>query len=477
MTSTKAQTEKEKGNAAFKAGDFPTAIGHYSAAIIADGEDYTFPLNRAAAYLKLGKNEDAERDCTTVLELSALNAKALFRRGQARFALEKLEEASTDLYQALKREPTNAAVKDELKKVTELLEKKRAKVCASGFYAQNKTEGINQASRPTNALDSSKPTPKRRRVPIKIIDGAEAGSVGNSTSTEVPKATGSSSVPKESSGEPSVSKRTPTMTATASQDILKPVSTRTLKPEASSAALTPHTSSLSSPPPLPEPAAVHVMPSAPRSEAPRTYKDAKQARENGKTSRIGGGIFRASGESTVFPTKDYPVPSASVARGDPVQQRQTASTVLKPVTPIIPEQPPKTLFDFTRAWNANPTTPARWGLVLVRPCISPYDLGFRLIYESQSIPPTNFPTFFKISLDPAQLTSILAVFQEVLDASRGEKEKEMVREYMDAFGKVERFGTVALFLNRTEKAVAKGVWEALGVAKTDLARVWTPAWI
>ncbi|KIJ60272.1 hypothetical protein HYDPIDRAFT_99130, partial [Hydnomerulius pinastri MD-312] len=82
-----------KGNAAFKAADYPSAIGHYTAAIFADGSDPTFFLNRAAAYLKLGKNEDAERDCTKVLALSAKNVKALFRRGQARRALEKLDDA------------------------------------------------------------------------------------------------------------------------------------------------------------------------------------------------------------------------------------------------------------------------------------------------------------------------------------------------------------------------------------------------
>lgn len=44
-----------QGNAAFKANDFPTAIGHYTAAILADPSNATYPLNRAAAYLKLGK--------------------------------------------------------------------------------------------------------------------------------------------------------------------------------------------------------------------------------------------------------------------------------------------------------------------------------------------------------------------------------------------------------------------------------------
>ncbi|KZT19993.1 TPR-like protein, partial [Neolentinus lepideus HHB14362 ss-1] len=84
-----------QGNAAFKSGDYPTAIGHYTSAIFADSKDPTFPLNRAATYLKLGKyvHADAERDCTTVLNLSPKNAKAYFRRGQARVGLEKFAEA------------------------------------------------------------------------------------------------------------------------------------------------------------------------------------------------------------------------------------------------------------------------------------------------------------------------------------------------------------------------------------------------
>ena len=87
---------------------------------MADPKDATFPLNRAAAYLKLnkcvplflsfilnpaagyeplwmfkakfpdigsGRFQDAERDCTKVLSLDTKNVKALFRRGQARARL------------------------------------------------------------------------------------------------------------------------------------------------------------------------------------------------------------------------------------------------------------------------------------------------------------------------------------------------------------------------------------------------------
>ncbi|EIW81235.1 TPR-like protein, partial [Coniophora puteana RWD-64-598 SS2] len=82
-----------QGNQAFKSGDYPAAIGHYTTAILADANDPTFPLNRAAAYLKLGKFKDAERDCNTVIKSSPKNPKAYYRRGQARRGLERLDDA------------------------------------------------------------------------------------------------------------------------------------------------------------------------------------------------------------------------------------------------------------------------------------------------------------------------------------------------------------------------------------------------
>ncbi len=44
-----------QGNEAFKSGDYATAIGEYTKAIMASPKDATFALNRAAAYLKLEK--------------------------------------------------------------------------------------------------------------------------------------------------------------------------------------------------------------------------------------------------------------------------------------------------------------------------------------------------------------------------------------------------------------------------------------
>ena len=47
----KALAEKEKGNAAYKAKDFPTAITHYEKAWELDATNITFLTNKAGMYL------------------------------------------------------------------------------------------------------------------------------------------------------------------------------------------------------------------------------------------------------------------------------------------------------------------------------------------------------------------------------------------------------------------------------------------
>lgn len=82
-----AEALRDAGNAAFRSGDFLSAVAHYSAAAAADP---TCPLalsNRAAAHLKLLEYEAAERDATLALQLKSDQPKALLRRGTARAAM------------------------------------------------------------------------------------------------------------------------------------------------------------------------------------------------------------------------------------------------------------------------------------------------------------------------------------------------------------------------------------------------------
>ncbi|KAG5726879.1 RNA polymerase II-associated protein 3 [Termitomyces sp. T112] len=386
MPTPNAQLEKEKGNASFKAGNYVDAIGHYTSAILADEKDYTFPLNRAAAYLKLGKNEDAERDCTTVLGLSAWNAKALYRRGQARVGIGRLDEGVEDFKQALKREPGNVAVEEELKRVSGLIEKREKE---------------------KEKVPLSIHAPRRRRVPIKIVEPDED--------------------PAQTARSPSAKTEAAATSTSRDSETLRPVSTRSLRPE---------TSTTTTPPPPPKP------------EYPRTFKDAKQARESSRPSRVGGGIFRASGESTMFSMRTLPA----------------ATPPAVAIVPVAPKTPPKTWFEFTRAWDAEPSTAARWGLIL-------------------SLRPSSVPALFRTSLEPALLVSMMGVFRDVLNANALKDDeldgvRERVRGYMDAFGKVERFETVMLFLSHEEKKVVRGVWEALGVDqfREDVGRAWSCVW-
>jgi hypothetical protein len=82
--SSAAQLAKEKGNDAFKDGDYLLAHSYYTDAISADPSEYSFPLNRAIANLKLQRWQEAEEDATTVLELSPVDTKAYYRRCLAR---------------------------------------------------------------------------------------------------------------------------------------------------------------------------------------------------------------------------------------------------------------------------------------------------------------------------------------------------------------------------------------------------------
>jgi len=154
MASTsKAQQSKDKGNQAFKSGKFVAAIGHYTDAILVQPSEPTYFLNRAAAYLKLEKNEDAERDCTAALKIQPSNVKALYRRAQARTNLKRWNDAILDFTKVLELDPTNLAAQAELQK------------------AQS-----SRSSEPGRRTTPLSETPKRRRVPITIVDSPPASS-------------------------------------------------------------------------------------------------------------------------------------------------------------------------------------------------------------------------------------------------------------------------------------------------------------
>ncbi|KAJ2749546.1 peptidyl-prolyl cis-trans isomerase cpr6, partial [Coemansia nantahalensis] len=77
-------------------------------------------LNRAMCFLKLGKYDDAAKECTLVLEIPDKEAtvkdrtKAYFRRGSALRQLKQLEAAVADLKIARELDAADKAISNEL---------------------------------------------------------------------------------------------------------------------------------------------------------------------------------------------------------------------------------------------------------------------------------------------------------------------------------------------------------------------------
>ncbi|KIO24216.1 hypothetical protein M407DRAFT_77238, partial [Tulasnella calospora MUT 4182] len=342
------------GNASFKAGKFAEAVGHYSAAIFLDRSDPTLPLNRAAAYLKLGKNEDAERDCSTVLGLPTgkNNVKALFRRNQARMALGKKGDAERDLREALRIEPQNEAVKKELQQFGDLVE---APVPASNPSAASNTK------------------PYRRRVPITIVEGQESSSL----STTAP--------PKTLAGPTGTVPNPP-----ETPSLMSAVSSRSIKTSESTGSETAPATSTSP-------------------DSRSKPRDPKFETREINGHKVGGGVFRSKVQ-THDPPESPSAPDSSVtpklppssATNLPVKPNPTATSseslsLSRPQT-NPPTKAPTNLYDFTRAWNSAPSADGRWRLINL-------------------VPPEQLPKLFRTSLEPELAMDMVRTFDDVLSSS------------------------------------------------------------
>ncbi|KAJ8664253.1 hypothetical protein QAD02_005915 [Eretmocerus hayati] len=98
--------ERDKGNEAFRAGDYDEALQHYTTSIALDA-DLNAYNNRAIAHIKLKNYEKAVKDCNEVLSADQMNLKALLRRALAYQHLGKNVEALKDYELALQVDPSN----------------------------------------------------------------------------------------------------------------------------------------------------------------------------------------------------------------------------------------------------------------------------------------------------------------------------------------------------------------------------------
>ncbi|XP_043708273.1 RNA polymerase II-associated protein 3-like [Telopea speciosissima] len=117
-----AASEKELGNDYFKQKKFKEAIDCYSRSIALSPTAVAF-ANRAMAYLRIKRFEDAENDCTEALNLDDRYIKAYSRRATARKELGKLKASMEDSEFALRLEPHNQELKKQYNESKALYEK------------------------------------------------------------------------------------------------------------------------------------------------------------------------------------------------------------------------------------------------------------------------------------------------------------------------------------------------------------------
>ncbi|XP_076301288.1 spag1 axonemal dynein assembly factor [Lasioglossum baleicum] len=154
-----AEQEKGKGNEAFKVGDYEEALEHYNTSIKIDPTLTTYN-NRAITFIKLGRYENALKDCNFVLDADCANIKALLRRAVTLEHLQKSSEALADYEAVLKLEPINPNAIAGVKKLRKPCESRKVRMAiieqseAEREEPQiNKTETNNNYKQPEPKLN------------------------------------------------------------------------------------------------------------------------------------------------------------------------------------------------------------------------------------------------------------------------------------------------------------------------------------
>nr|XP_043613591.1 RNA polymerase II-associated protein 3 [Erigeron canadensis] len=149
-----ANSEKELGNEFFKQRKYKEAVDCYSKSIALSPTAVAY-ANRAMAYLKLKRFQEAEDDCTEALNLDDRYIKAYSRRSTARKELGKLKDSKDDADFALRLEPHNKEIKMQYAEAKSLYDKELIKKASASL--KEATQGLQKELKLDNGPQS---TPK-----------------------------------------------------------------------------------------------------------------------------------------------------------------------------------------------------------------------------------------------------------------------------------------------------------------------------
>ncbi|XP_030762367.1 small glutamine-rich tetratricopeptide repeat-containing protein alpha-like [Sitophilus oryzae] len=120
-TKIQAEVHKNKGNDFMKNSDYDQAAVEYTKAIELNPNNAVYYCNRAAAYTRLLKDNDAIVDCNQAIKLDPTYGKAYGRLGIAYSNLNKYDLALKAYQTALKYDPNNGMYETNLKVAEERL--------------------------------------------------------------------------------------------------------------------------------------------------------------------------------------------------------------------------------------------------------------------------------------------------------------------------------------------------------------------
>ncbi|XP_011402495.1 PREDICTED: sperm-associated antigen 1-like [Amphimedon queenslandica] len=153
-----ADKEREKGNEAFRAGDYKEALVYYSRSISFCPSPPAYN-NKALTLNKLGRYSESVGSCNEVLKVEPNNIKALLRRADAYCSLKQYEQSVSDIESVLKIEPAN-------KRATELLKKVNGEM--------GRAKGVTDE----NGGGAKGGAKKGKRITIEEVDGTNEESKG-----------------------------------------------------------------------------------------------------------------------------------------------------------------------------------------------------------------------------------------------------------------------------------------------------------